>query len=191
MSFKTCAAAGRRRVVAAEDPGTARDHLAGQTADEGRLSALVGDAVATPRPAAGSRRHRRLRRRDVEDKLSGRTDDRLTGRPDENRRSSVPSSNARTLGARRVDTRREWRAFGSTTRNTCRARAALRPAHGVPGPDRVPGPGTAAARSRDLQTRAARYGGGAGPAIAPAMVGQDRIGTTRPTRSTSSRSPRR
>jgi len=90
-----------------------RSRMAGQPVDEGQLSTLVAEAVAD-----AVRRQARAGIDVVSDGEMSKTsflaytDERLTGfvpMPADD--PGVPSSNAGCSWARRIDTRREWRAF--------------------------------------------------------------------------------
>jgi 5-methyltetrahydropteroyltriglutamate--homocysteine methyltransferase len=90
-----------------------RSRMAGQPVDEGRLSTLVAEAVADV-----VRRQARAGIDVVSDGEMSKTsflaytDERLTGFvPIQADDPAIPSSNAGGSWARRIDTRREWRAF--------------------------------------------------------------------------------
>lgn len=155
-----------------------RARLAGQTVDDAQLAARVEEAVAEV-----VRQQARVGIDVVSDGEMGKTsflaytDDRLTGfvamTADD---SSVPSSNTSGPWARRIETRREWRAFReyyeeylpramppSTRPTVCRGPISYK--------------GQAALR-RELETFKAALSGveveeAFVPAIAPGMVGRD------------------
>src|SRR5262249_34309176 len=151
--------------------------LSGQTIDEARLAARVAEAVAEV-----VRQQAEVGIDVISDGEMGKTsflayaDTRLTGfvtltanNPD------VPSSNAGGSWARRLDTRREWRAFREYYQEYLpRAMPPSAPPAGFHGP--LPYKGQAVLQRESATFKAAVQGVNVGeafvPAIAPAMVGR-------------------
>lgn len=154
-----------------------RARLAGQPVDEAQLAARVEEAVAD-----AVRQQARVGIDVVSDGEMGKTsflayaDERLTGfvamKADD---SSVPSSNAGGAWARRIDTRREWRAFREYYEEYLpRAMPPSAPPTVCQGPISYKGQ---ALLGRDLEIFKAALRGASVeeafvPAIAPAMVGR-------------------
>jgi 5-methyltetrahydropteroyltriglutamate--homocysteine methyltransferase len=154
-----------------------RARLGGQSLDESQLAARVGEAVS-----AVVRQQAEVGLDVISDGEMGKTsflayaEERLTGFiPMAVNAADVPSSNVGSSWARRLDTRREWRAFREYYEEYLpRAMPPAAPPSVCQGPIAYQGQ---ALLQRDLSTfKAALQGINVGeafvPAIAPAMVGR-------------------
>jgi 5-methyltetrahydropteroyltriglutamate--homocysteine methyltransferase len=154
-----------------------RARLAGQPVDDAQLSERVAEAIAD-----ATREQARVGLDVISDGEMGKTsflayaDDRLTGFvPLTAADPSVPSSNAGGSWARRIDTRREWRAFRDYYEEYLpRAMPPSAPPTICRGPISYKG---LAPLQRDLETfktalRGVNVQEAFVPAIAPAMVGR-------------------